>query len=78
MAEETRQTGKQKRVVVTFEDCEKAGRGDKKEIAIYHEICRIGGFGSIGNDFHGGYPALDVSSLDDAKLAEIEKILSGK
>ena len=59
---------------VTIEDL-KESHGSRAD-EVYTRIANIGGFGSFGNDFHGGKPALDINGCQPDALAEIEKILA--
>ncbi len=47
--------------VVNFTDLE--GTQKDKAVAVYDRIAQIGGFGSLGADFVGGRPALDLTGL---------------
>ena len=58
---------------VTFEALEKQFGGEA--LAVYKQICSIGGFGDVGAEFANGHPALDVGGLPDGEQAKIEKLL---
>lgn len=59
---------------VTIEDL-KETHGSRAD-EVYNRIAAVGGFGSVGNEFYGGKPALDINGCAPEILVEIEKILS--
>lgn len=57
---------------ISLEELEKTH--GEAALAVFREVCRIGGFGEVPDDF-----GLDIGGLPDAKVrGEIEALINGK